>query len=154
MQYVCVKFAFQMHPLGLLQLRMDEIVFSTLQCSYTLQKSLGRSVGATANVPSYSIYIRTVSSSRLLSTLLIQYKLVYGLFGQSNMNSTLDYCPRPARKETNVPLNKRSYKLTVLIYTVLDMGQQIFDQMVSIMSDRFSWYTHPQWIQSLFKALS
>ena len=31
-----------------------------------------------------------------------------GLFGQSNMHSTLDIFPRPARKETNVPLHKRS----------------------------------------------
>ena len=26
---------------------------------------------------------------------------------QSNMDSTLDVCPRSARKETNVPLNQR-----------------------------------------------
>ena len=45
-------------------------------------------------------------------------KLVYGPFGQSNMPSTLDFCPRPTREETNVPLDKRSYELTVLIYTV------------------------------------
>ena len=56
----------------------------------------------------HSIYIKTVSSSGLLSTYLIQLKLVYGPFGQSNMHSTLDFCPRPARKETNVPLQKRS----------------------------------------------
>ena len=31
----------------------------------------------------HSIYIRTVSSYRILSTLVIQYKLVYGPFGQS-----------------------------------------------------------------------
>ena len=42
------------------------------------------------------IYIRTVSSKRLLSTLMIQFKLVYGSFGQSKMHSTLDFCPRPA----------------------------------------------------------
>ena len=39
-----------------------------------------------------------------MTTLLIQFKLVYGPFGQSNMHSTLDFCPRPARKETNVLL--------------------------------------------------
>ena len=27
---------------------------------------------------------------------------------QNNMDSTLDVCPRSARKETNVPLHKRS----------------------------------------------
>jgi hypothetical protein len=35
-------------------------------------------------------------------------KIVYGPFGKSSMQSTLDFCPRPARKETNVPLNKRT----------------------------------------------
>ena len=54
----------------------------------------------------HSIYIRTVSSQRLLSTFLIQLKLVYGPFRQSNMHSTLDFCPRPARKERNVPLHR------------------------------------------------
>ena len=34
--------------------------------------------------------------------------VVNGPVGQSNMNSTLDVCPGPARRETNVPLNKRS----------------------------------------------
>ena len=29
--------------------------------------------------------------------------LVYVLFWQSNMNSTRDFCPRLARKETNIP---------------------------------------------------
>ena len=40
----------------------------------------------------------------MLSSLLNQIKLVYAPNGQSNMNSTLDFCPRPAKKETNVPL--------------------------------------------------
>ena len=39
----------------------------------------------------HSIYTRTVSLSRLLSTLLIQSKLVNGLFGQSNMHR-IDFC--------------------------------------------------------------
>ena len=34
----------------------------------------------------------------MLSTLLNPFKLVYGPFGQSNMHSTLDFCPRLARK--------------------------------------------------------
>ena len=50
----------------------------------------------------HSIYIRTVSSYHLLSILPNQLKLVNGLFGQSNMYTTLDFCPRPARKETNL----------------------------------------------------
>ena len=57
----------------------------------------------TLKPPWHSIYIRTVS---LLSALLIQFTLVYGPFGQSNMQSTLDFCHRPARKEANVPLHK------------------------------------------------
>ena len=43
----------------------------------------------------------------LLSTLLIQFKLVYGPFGPSNMLSTLD-TPIPVMKETNVQLHQRS----------------------------------------------
>ena len=98
------------------------------------------------------IFIRTVSSKHLLSTLhgtvdegnygsiarlrsrrysalwesfptpttetrsLITLKLVDGPFGQSNIHSTLDFFPRPARKETNVPLHKKSQELTILMY--------------------------------------
>ena len=47
----------------------------------------------------HSIQIRTVISQRMLLTLLNQYKLVHGSFGQSNMHSTLDFCPRLAKKE-------------------------------------------------------
>ena len=51
-----------------------------------------------------------------MSTLLIQFKLVYGLFGQSKMQSTLDFCPRPARRKT---MQMDHYiELTVLIYTM------------------------------------
>ena len=57
---------------------------------------------------SHSMYIRTVGSQRLLSTLLSPNLSVYGPFWQSIMQSTLDFCPRPARKETSVPLHKRS----------------------------------------------
>jgi len=37
-----------------------------------------------------------------------QLKLVHGPFGHSNMHSTLDFYTRPARRETNVPLHKKS----------------------------------------------
>ena len=37
---------------------------------------------------------------------MIQFKLVFGLFGQSNMISTLDFCPRQAKKKRKVPLHK------------------------------------------------
>ena len=50
----------------------------------------------------------------MLSTLLNQSKLVYwpSPVGQSNMHIRLDFCPRLARKETNVALlkeNRRAY---------------------------------------------
>ena len=36
--------------------------------------------------------------------------------GQSNINTTLDFGPRPAKKQTNVPLPKRGYELTFIEY--------------------------------------
>ena len=50
----------------------------------------------------YSKYIGTVSSQCLLSTLLIQFELVYRPFGQNNMLSMLVFCSRSSRKKTNV----------------------------------------------------
>ena len=47
---------------------------------------------------------------------MIQFKLVHGPFGQGTMHSILDLCPRPSRKEKNVPLHKRSQELAVPIY--------------------------------------
>ena len=63
-----------------------------------------------------SVHIKTVSSYLVPVVYfnLNQLKLVYGLFGQSKIHSTLDFCPRPARKETNDPLHKRSLELTAL----------------------------------------
>ena len=40
------------------------------------------------------VYIRTVNSWNLFSSLLIQFKLVYEPFGQSSMPSTIDFCPK------------------------------------------------------------
>ena len=37
-----------------------------------------------------------------------QLKLVYELFVQSNIHKTIDFCPGPARKETNVPLHNKA----------------------------------------------
>ena len=38
-----------------------------------------------------------------MSTLVIHFKLVYVLFGQNNMHSTLDFCPEQlGKKELNV----------------------------------------------------
>ena len=55
-----------------------------------------------------TVHIWTVRFQHLLSTLLNQLKLVYGPFGQSNMHSTLNFCPKATMKEINVPLYKRS----------------------------------------------
>ena len=61
-----------------------------------------------------SIFITTVSSWRKFSFLLIQFKLVYGLFGQSNKNSILDFCPRPVYDRSRIfdirPKPKFSFK--------------------------------------------
>ena len=60
--------------------------------------------------------------------MLIQFKLVYGAFGQRNMHSTLDFCLRPARKETNVPIHKRSKEqYCPNIYTVSHSKQRTFE---------------------------
>jgi hypothetical protein len=42
-----------------------------------------------------------------LSSLLIQFKLVYGPFGQTNMHSTLDFCPRPDQPGRNKCINTK-----------------------------------------------
>ena len=57
----------------------------------------------------HSIYIRTVSSQQLLSALLNWFKLVYGPFGQSNMQPTLDFCPDKARQITEDIEQLRSF---------------------------------------------
>ena len=71
------------------------------------------------------MYVRTVTSYLFADS-------VYGPFGQSNKHSTPDLCPRPARKETNVPLHKRNFKLTVLIYgyTVLSPKKVSDDRVI------------------------
>ena len=74
-------------------------------------------------------YIRTVGSKQFLSTLLSPNLYVYGPFWQSNMHSTLDFCPRPARKETNI--------LTVLIY--------IFCSCHSVQCCGTSWDSYWEW---------
>ena len=56
---------------------------------------------------SQCLYIRKVSSQHLLSALHNWFKLVCGQFGQSNMNHTLNFCPRPAIKDLNVPYTRR-----------------------------------------------
>ena len=71
------------------------------------------------------IYIRTVSSQRLLSTLLNQIKLVYGPFGQSNMHSKLSRCLHQTSQEENeCTITMITYeKLRVFclnIYTVVE----------------------------------
>ena len=58
-------------------------------------------------LPACTAYI--LEQQCLLSTFLNQLKLVYGLFGQSNLHNAIDFCPRPDRKETNVPLHKGAF---------------------------------------------
>ena len=81
----------------------------TLVCVFDVQHS---------NNPVYTEYLlgqKALSSCWLLYWSSLNY-LVYPPFGQSNIYSTLDFCLRPARKETNVPITKRSWEVTVLIY--------------------------------------
>jgi hypothetical protein len=42
-----------------------------------------------------------------------------GQFGERNMQSTLDFYPRPAQKETNVPLNKSRKELILSWYVYI-----------------------------------
>jgi hypothetical protein len=44
-----------------------------------------------------------------VSNLLIQLKLAYGLFELSNMHSTLNFCPGPARKEKKIEEKLRTF---------------------------------------------
>ena len=57
-------------------------------------------------IPKYDI-IHSIFMRTGLKLYFAEPKLVYEPFGQINMHSTLDFCPRPARKKTNVPLHKR-----------------------------------------------
>ena len=41
------------------------------------------------------------------------------------MHCTLDFCPRRARKETNVPVDMKSLELTVLIYIYTVLCSQL-----------------------------
>ena len=53
-----------------------------------------RSARSENTVNSLYIYFKsTLLEPKLLFTLLVQFKLVYGTFGRSNMHSTLDFCP-------------------------------------------------------------
>ena len=61
---------------------------------------------ATYRGPQYTYY-----NSNLLAPAVYfaePVKASFGPFGQSNMHSTLDFCPRKARKKTNVPVHKIS----------------------------------------------
>ena len=67
-----------------------------------MKYQLSYSMYCQMNFTVYYTYQDSKSSQHLLSTLLIHFKLVYEPFEQSNMHSTLEFCPRPARKEKNV----------------------------------------------------
>ena len=61
----------------------------------------------------------TYLDSKLLAPVVYFADLVYGPFGECNMHSTLDFCPRPTWKEINVPLYNRAYCPNIYIYIVL-----------------------------------
>ena len=68
----------------------------------------------------HSIYFRTVSFQRLLSTLLNQLKIVYGPFLQT-LHSTFDFYRNPARRK-QIYYNIREVKclLSYYIYCSID----------------------------------
>ena len=71
----------------------------------------GRRRGANAKQNGYYVKITVYISRQLALSTCFEYfwfKLVHWLFGQSNMSSTLGFCPGTARKKTNVTLHKRS----------------------------------------------
>ena len=55
----------------------------------------------------HSIYFWTASFQHLVP-IFLNLKIFHGPFGQSNMHSKLDFCPRLARQDMNVLLHKRS----------------------------------------------
>ena len=83
----------------------------------------------------HRIHFRTVSFQLLLSTFLIQFKLVYGPFRQNNMHSRLCFCPRPAKKETNLQLRKKSDKLIVQRY--VQWQQQHYNVYIKSIPDQY-----------------
>ena len=72
--------------------------------------------------PTYTHNTRTINYSNLFSNFVYP---VSWPFGQRNMHITLDFCSRPASKETNVPIHKKSQEITVLIYTAHTLAQYI-----------------------------
>ena len=74
---------------------------------HSLRNIENNNVGRNSTLTSrHSIFIRTVSSQRLLSTLMNQIKLVLGR--ATCTVHLISAQTRPARKETNVPLHNRS----------------------------------------------
>ena len=67
----------------------------------------------------HSIYL---DSNRLLSTLPNQLKLV---FGQTKKQSTLDFCPRPAKKEMNVKFgySEKTAKIWPIFHLYIDAAK-------------------------------
>ena len=56
----------------------------------------------------HSIYLDSKLFAPVVCFADLQFKLVFGPFGQSNMHCTLDFCPDKARKESDVPKLKSS----------------------------------------------
>ena len=61
----------------------------------------------------HSIFIRTISSWHLFSTLLNPVKLVYALLGHSNMHSVLDFSPQISQEENK----RRTTVFLILLHT-------------------------------------
>ena len=76
----------------------------------------------------HSIYIRTVICQCLLSTLLIQFTLVYGPFEQSNRHSTPDFCPKQSgRKRRYHFIREAKSLLSYYIYFALSRLPPLHD---------------------------
>ena len=83
-------------------------------------------------------------SKRLLSTLLIQFKLVYGSFWQSSMHSKLDFCPLTSLEGSTVEKifqvrNEIAHNHVIfvtLLFIILDKFGFILDMLHKI---RNSW---------------
>ena len=78
----------------------------------------------------WNVFYQILLTWLLLSTLLNQFKLVARLLGQSNMRSTLDFCPDQTSQDSNVPKLKvsKSRKQTY-IYSILSVFSSFFGRI-------------------------
>ena len=78
----------------------------------------------------WNVFYQILLTWLLLSTLLNQFKLVARPLGQSNMRSTLDFCPDQTSQDSNVPKLKvsKSRKQTY-IYSILSVFSSFFGRI-------------------------